>query len=69
MEVAFNHRGDRHYRSPISGERRSGDNLEQFLLETIERAESDILVAVQELSLPRVAEALVERKRRGCASS
>lgn len=65
VEVTFNHRADRHYRSPISGERRSGDNLEQFLLETIERAESDILVAVQELSLPRVAEALVERKRQG----
>lgn len=65
LEVTFNHRADRHYRSPISGERRSGDNLEQVLLETIERAESDILVAVQELSLPRVAEALVERKRQG----
>nr|WP_259736881.1 phospholipase D-like domain-containing protein [Synechococcus sp. CS-1329] len=65
IELAFNHRADHHYRSPISGERRSGDDLEQMLLETIARAESDILVAVQELSLPRVAEALVERKRQG----
>ncbi|CAK6692695.1 Cardiolipin synthase B [Synechococcus sp. CBW1107] len=65
VEVAFNQRADRHYRSPISGERRRGDDLEQLLLETIERAESDILVAVQELSLPRVAEALVQRKRQG----
>lgn len=65
IEVAFNHRADHHYRSPISGERRSGDDLEALVLETIERAQSEILVAVQELSLPRVAEALVERKRRG----
>ncbi|MBC1261855.1 phosphatidylserine/phosphatidylglycerophosphate/cardiolipin synthase family protein [Synechococcus sp. BSF8S] len=65
VEVAFNHRADRHYISPISGERRNGDDLEQLLLETIERAESDIQVAVQELSLPRVAEALVRRQRQG----
>ncbi|CAK6701369.1 phospholipase D-like domain-containing protein [Synechococcus sp. BA-124 BA4] len=65
VEVAFNQRADHHYRSPISGERRRGDDLERLVLDTIERAQSEIVVAVQELSLPRVAEALVTRKRQG----
>jgi phosphatidylserine/phosphatidylglycerophosphate/cardiolipin synthase-like enzyme len=65
IEVAFNQRADHHYRSPISGERRSGDDLESLLLETIARAQSDIQVAVQELSLPEVARALVRRHRDG----
>jgi phosphatidylserine/phosphatidylglycerophosphate/cardiolipin synthase-like enzyme len=63
--VAFNHRADRRYRSPISGRWRQGDDLETLLLETIRGSRSEILVAVQELSLPRLAAALVERHRRG----
>ncbi len=65
IELAFNHRADRHYRSPIHGQRRDGDDLEALVLDTIERAERDIQVAVQELSLPRVAEALVRKRRAG----
>ena len=63
--VAFNHRSDRHYRSPISQRERAGDDLEAMLLAAINSAKRDVLVAVQELSLPRVAEALVAKQRQG----
>ena len=65
ITVAFNHREDSHYRSPISGAQRNGDDLEALLLTTINSAEQDLLVAVQELSLPRLAEALAAQHRRG----
>jgi phosphatidylserine/phosphatidylglycerophosphate/cardiolipin synthase-like enzyme len=65
IRVAFNHRADRRYRSPISGQWRQGDNLEALILEAIGEARSEVLVAVQELSLPAVAEALAARQRQG----
>jgi len=65
IRVAFNHRAEHRYRSPISGHWRQGDDLEALILESIRGARSEILVAVQELSLPAVATALVERHRRG----
>lgn len=63
--VAFNHRADHHYRSPISQRERAGDDLEAMLLTAIDSATQEVLVAVQELSLPRVAEALVAKHRQG----
>jgi len=63
--VAFNHRADHHYRSPISQRERAGDDLEAMLLAAIGSAQREVLVAVQELSLPRVAEALVAKHRQG----
>jgi phosphatidylserine/phosphatidylglycerophosphate/cardiolipin synthase-like enzyme len=65
IQVAFNHRADRHYGSPIHAEARNGDNLEALVIRGIEAAEQEILVAVQELSLPAIAEALVRQHRRG----
>ncbi|MFO7630087.1 MAG: phospholipase D-like domain-containing protein [Prochlorococcaceae cyanobacterium] len=65
IQVAFNHRQGRHYRSPISAELREGDNLEAMVLQAIASARSEVLVAVQELSLPKVAEALAARHRAG----
>ena len=65
IRVAFNHRGEGRYRSPISGQWRQGDDLEALVLESIREARRQILVAVQELSLQAVAEALAERHRRG----
>jgi phosphatidylserine/phosphatidylglycerophosphate/cardiolipin synthase-like enzyme len=65
IRVAFNHRGDSRYRSPLSGHWRQGDDLEALILEAIHGARREILVAVQELSLPKVAEALAEQHRRG----
>ena len=65
IQVAFNQRDGRHYRSPIDGQLRHGDDLEALLIEAIQGAHTEILVAVQELSLPRIAEALANQHRRG----
>jgi phosphatidylserine/phosphatidylglycerophosphate/cardiolipin synthase-like enzyme len=65
IQVAFNQRANQRYRSPISGHWRQGDDLEALILTAIQGAQREILVAVQELSLPRVAEALVTAQRRG----
>lgn len=65
IEVAFNHRAEARYRSPINGQWRRGDDLEALVLASIEAAEDQILVAVQELSLPRVADALVRKHQQG----
>ncbi|MFS6828528.1 hypothetical protein [Cyanobium sp. ATX-6F1] len=65
FELAFNQRAETSYRSPISGQDRPGDDLEALLLETIRSARRDLLIAVQELSLPEVARALVAKQREG----
>lgn len=65
ITVAFNQGGWHRYRSPISGRWRRGDDLEAMILKAIAEARQEILVAVQELSLPKVASALVEAHRRG----
>ncbi|MEO1003081.1 MAG: phospholipase D-like domain-containing protein [Cyanobacteria bacterium J06638_7] len=65
IAVAFNHNAASRYRSPIHGRWRQGDNLEAFVLSAIAGAEREILVAVQELSLPDIARALVARHRQG----
>ena len=65
IEVAFNHNPRHRYRSPVHGSWRQGDDLEAFLLESIQGAEQEILMAVQELSLPRIAEALVAKHQAG----
>jgi len=65
IDVGFNHGAISRYRSPLSGAWRSGDNLEQLLINAIQSAEEEILVAVQELSLPRIAESLVAASRLG----
>ena len=65
IDVGFNHGAISRYRSPLSGAWRSGDNLEQLLINAIQSAEEEILVAVQELSLPRIAESLVAASRQG----
>ena len=65
ISLAFNHRPGSRYRSPIDGRWRAGDDLEAFVLKSIGEARSEILVAVQELSLPKIAEALVARRRAG----
>ena len=65
ITVLFNQREGKRYRSPVHDLERSGDNLEAALLEAISAAHQEILVAVQELSLPRLAQALVDQQRRG----
>ena len=65
FHLGFNHRLASRYRSPLSREWRNGDNLEQMLIDAIRSAEEEILVAIQELSLPRIAQSLVAASRKG----
>ena len=64
LSVHFNHREQVRYRSPISGEWRNGDNLEALLIEAIDSAEEEVLVAVQELTRPPIARALMAAHQR-----
>jgi phosphatidylserine/phosphatidylglycerophosphate/cardiolipin synthase-like enzyme len=65
FQVAFNHREGHRYRSPVSGQWRQGDDMEAMVVRAIGEARQEVLVAVQELSLPEVAKALVDRHRQG----
>ena len=65
IQVAFNHRDGNRYRSPLTGQWRNGDNLEQLVIEAIAAAQEEILVAVQEISLPAIATALSQARERG----
>jgi phosphatidylserine/phosphatidylglycerophosphate/cardiolipin synthase-like enzyme len=65
IAVGFNHHQHNRYQSPISGEWRDGDDIEQMLVQAIELAQHEILIAVQELSTPTIAEALIAAQHRG----
>lgn len=65
IEVVFNHNAASRYRSPLTGDWRNGDDLEQWLISAIDAANDEVLVAVQELSLPRIAQALIAAQQRG----
>ena len=65
IAVRFNHRDNSRYRSPLQGQWRNGDDLERHLIEQIDGARKELLVAVQELTLPQIASALVRAHQRG----
>ena len=65
IDVVFNHNAASRYRSPLTGAWRNGDDLEQWLIAAINTANEEVLVAVQELSLPRIAKALIAAQQRG----
>ncbi len=65
VQVFFNHNPQAHYRDPVHGVERAGDNLEAVLVEAIGSARRRIDVAVHELRLPGIAAALAERQRAG----
>lgn len=65
VQVYFNHAQLSEYIEPYRKQKRSGDNLEQVLIDTINTAKSTVDVAVQELRLPKVAQAIVERQKAG----
>ena len=65
IEVRFNHRDNSRYRSPLGGQWRNGDDFEGHLIELIDGARTELLVAVQELTLAQVAAALVRAHQRG----
>ena len=65
IQVYFNHSLASKYQEPYRVQTRSGDNLEEQIINIINKANNSIDVAVQELRLPRVAQALVERHKAG----
>jgi phosphatidylserine/phosphatidylglycerophosphate/cardiolipin synthase-like enzyme len=67
IQVYFNHSQAAVYTEPYRKQTRLGDDLEQIIVDTINAAQTSIDVAVQELHLPRVADALRERHQAGVA--
>ena len=65
IDVVFNHNARSRYRSPLTGDWRNGDDMEAWLIDAIDGAKKEVLVAVQELSLPRIAQALIAAQQRG----
>ena len=65
VQVYFNHSEASDYISPIRKQRRAGDNLEKQIVDAIASAQKTVDIAVQELKLPAVASALVERQQAG----
>lgn len=65
VQVYFNQSEASVYTEPYRGKTRFGDNLEQVIVDTINQAQTSIDVAVQELRLPRVAQALRDKHQAG----
>jgi phosphatidylserine/phosphatidylglycerophosphate/cardiolipin synthase-like enzyme len=61
----FNHSENSHYTDSYRNIFRTGDDLESLILNEIENARTSIDVAVQELRLPKIAQALARRHREG----
>jgi len=67
IQIYFNHRDipGKTYIDPYRQIQRSGDNLEAVIIKAINKATSNIDIAVQELRLPKIAQALAERYQAG----
>lgn len=61
----FNYNPNSSYSDPYRNISRKGDNLEQVILKEIKAAKKSIFVAVQELRLPLIAQALIEKHNAG----
>lgn len=65
IQVYFNQSQAARYTDPYRQQERLGDDLEAVIVEAIATAQSSIDVAVQELQLPRVAQALRDKQASG----
>ncbi len=65
VQVYFNQSEASVYTEPYRGKTRFGDDLEQVIVDTINQAETSVDIAIQELRLPRVAQALRDQHRAG----
>jgi competence ComEA-like helix-hairpin-helix protein len=63
--VYFNHAESGEYTEPYRQVTRPGDDLEQQIVDAIATAQSTVNIAVQELRLPKIAQALVKRHQAG----
>ncbi|MFB2769879.1 phospholipase D-like domain-containing protein [Pelatocladus sp. BLCC-F211] len=65
VQVYFNHSQSSQYLEPYRHQIHQGDDLEKLIVETISQAKSTIDVAVQELRLPKIAQAVVDKQKSG----
>jgi competence ComEA-like helix-hairpin-helix protein len=65
IQVYMNQNRAAEFTEPYRKIARKGDDFERLIVDTIEGANSSVDVAVQELRLPEIAAALVERKKAG----
>jgi phosphatidylserine/phosphatidylglycerophosphate/cardiolipin synthase-like enzyme len=65
IEAYFNQYEQASYTDPYRNIERRGHNLEKVMIDAINSAKKSIYVAVQEIRLPLIAKALVERKSQG----
>ncbi|MBD2205391.1 helix-hairpin-helix domain-containing protein [Calothrix sp. FACHB-1219] len=65
VQVYFNNSQSSEFSEPYRQQTRLGDNLEQQIVNAISQAKSTVDVAVQELRLPKVAQALAARQKAG----
>ncbi|BDI18583.1 competence protein ComE [Nostoc cf. commune SO-36] len=65
VQVYFNHSESSEYKEPYRQQTRLGDDLEKQIVDAITQAKSTVDVAVQELRLPKVAQALADRQKAG----
>jgi competence ComEA-like helix-hairpin-helix protein len=65
VQVYFNHSESSEYKEAYRQQTRLGDDLEKEIVNAITHAKSTIDVAVQELRLPKVAQALLDRQKAG----
>ncbi len=65
IQVFFNQSEANVYTDPYRQIERHGDDLEQIIVTAIEQSTQTIDIAIQNLNLPKVAEALVDSHRRG----
>ena len=65
VQVYFNHSESSEYKEAYRQQTRLGDDLEKQIIDAIMHAKFTVDVAVQELRLPKVAQALVDRQKAG----
>jgi hypothetical protein len=65
LQIYFNQSLGSSYTEPYREQTRNRDNLEKQIIKSINSARSSVDVTVQELRLPRIAQALAHRHRSG----
>jgi len=65
VQIYFNHSESSEYTETYRQQTRQGDDLEQLIVDAISQAKSTVDVAVQELRLPQVAQALADKQKAG----
>jgi comEA protein len=65
VQVFTNHDPAAEYTEPYRQQTRSGDDLEQIIVDAIASAQTSVDVAVQEFRLPKIAQALSDREKAG----